>query len=91
MISLTPNIYVRAVVRSCLTRELPNNIPYSVKRSFIKNFQSSWELYATACFDEVEGAFKRTLIDLIDAQFGRFKNLQRAVRCGSLQLRCGRY
>ncbi|KAI0324481.1 hypothetical protein GY45DRAFT_1262750 [Cubamyces sp. BRFM 1775] len=77
---------VKETIQACLTRELPNNIPYSVKRSFIKNFQSTWELCVTACFDEVEGAFKRTLIELVEAQFGCFKNLQRAVSAIVLDL-----
>ena len=68
-------------VDRCLTRELPNNIPYAVKRSFIQQFQHNWELYAMACFDEVEGTFKRILMTIVKEHFGhRFKNLERAIR-----------
>ncbi|KAI1791422.1 P-loop containing nucleoside triphosphate hydrolase protein [Ganoderma leucocontextum] len=70
---------VRHRVQSSVTRELPNNVPYSAKRSFIFEFQESWEHQATKCFESVHKAFKNTLTELIKQMFERFANLRAVI------------
>ncbi|KAM5536973.1 hypothetical protein V8D89_009302 [Ganoderma adspersum] len=66
-------------IQSSITRELPNNVPYSAKRSFIFDFQVSWEQEAMACFQMVHEAFKDTLAELMKQMFERFANLRAVV------------
>ncbi|KAI0650569.1 P-loop containing nucleoside triphosphate hydrolase protein [Trametes meyenii] len=77
---------VKARIQACVTRELPNNVPYMVKLSFIRGFQKWWEEYVTRCFDEIQATFKNILIRLIDRHFDRFSPLKRAVRSVVLDL-----
>ncbi|KAH9884397.1 P-loop containing nucleoside triphosphate hydrolase protein [Cubamyces lactineus] len=77
---------VRERIQACLTRELPNNIPYSVKRAFIQDFQTRWESDVMDCLDEVESTFKRILMNIVRVHFSRFKTLERAVRTIVLDL-----
>ncbi|KAI0696227.1 P-loop containing nucleoside triphosphate hydrolase protein [Cerioporus squamosus] len=60
----------------CITRELPNNVPYAAKKSFMRDFQQSWEQHAMSCFDRVQETFKNVLSDTIKEQFARFGNLK---------------
>ncbi|KAI0759258.1 P-loop containing nucleoside triphosphate hydrolase protein [Trametes elegans] len=71
---------VRQRIQASVTRELPNNVPYAVKRAFIHDFQRTWEEHALRCVDQVEGAFRRVLGELIERHFGRFQTMKRAVR-----------
>ncbi|KAI8996220.1 P-loop containing nucleoside triphosphate hydrolase protein [Trametes punicea] len=77
---------VRDRIRARITRELPNNVPYSVKRSFIQAFQENWSTYVTQCFEEVEAAFKHLLTSLVDQHFVRFNGLKRSIRSIVLEL-----
>ncbi|PIL25642.1 transporter [Ganoderma sinense ZZ0214-1] len=70
---------VRQRIQSSITRELPNNVPYSAKRSFIFDFQESWEREATACFQKIHEAFKDTLMEAMKQMFERFANLKAVV------------
>ncbi|KAI0677375.1 P-loop containing nucleoside triphosphate hydrolase protein [Trametes maxima] len=77
---------VKARIQACVTRELPNNVPYMVKLSFIRGFQKWWEEYVTRCFDEIQATFKNILVRLVDRNFDRFSPLKRAVRSIVLDL-----
>ncbi|KAL1943454.1 hypothetical protein VTO73DRAFT_4529 [Trametes versicolor] len=77
---------VRERIERYLTRELPNNVPYSVKCAFILAFQDSWERHATRCFEQVRRAFKNELGRIVDAHFGRYEHLKRAISSIMLDL-----
>ncbi|OSD00779.1 P-loop containing nucleoside triphosphate hydrolase protein [Trametes coccinea BRFM310] len=70
---------VRSKIQACITRELPNNVPYSVKCSFIRNFQQDWSAHVDSCFEEVEGSLRRALTGCVEKHFGRFRVLKGAV------------
>ncbi|KAI0759259.1 P-loop containing nucleoside triphosphate hydrolase protein [Trametes elegans] len=70
---------VREHIRASVTRELPNNIPYPAKRSLIHDFQQTWALHTTACFDRVQRSFKATLTELIRHRFERFSHLKAVI------------
>ncbi|TFK84004.1 hypothetical protein K466DRAFT_239334 [Polyporus arcularius HHB13444] len=67
---------VRKRIKDCITRELPNNVPYAAKRSFMRDFQQSWEYHAMTCFERIQEAFKDVLSDIIKEQFARFGHLK---------------
>ncbi|KAI0633204.1 P-loop containing nucleoside triphosphate hydrolase protein [Trametes polyzona] len=70
---------VRERIQKCVTRELPNNVPYAVKKDFIRQYQRNWATQVKKCFEEVVDALKKALMTLVDQHFGRFGNLKRAV------------
>ncbi|KAI0698694.1 P-loop containing nucleoside triphosphate hydrolase protein [Earliella scabrosa] len=70
---------VRQQIRSYVTRELPNNIPYAAKRGFIRDFQQPWEHHAMLCFDRVYASFKDALMEVIKERFDRFGNLRAVI------------
>ncbi|OSD00789.1 hypothetical protein PYCCODRAFT_1469218 [Trametes coccinea BRFM310] len=55
---------VKSRIQASLTRELPNNVPYTVKCSFIKNFQQDWPTHADHCFNQ--GAIRAAVLSLVD-------------------------
>lgn len=63
------------VVFSAVTRELPKNVPYAAKLSFIKGFQSEWLLVANKVADEVHSTLTKTLMELIGQQFVQYQHL----------------
>lgn len=65
---------------SAVTRELPNNTPYTAKRSLIQDFQRSWETHAMACFERVQTNVKTHLTELIKNRFERFSHLKGVIR-----------
>ncbi|KAI9058582.1 hypothetical protein FKP32DRAFT_1761410 [Trametes sanguinea] len=77
---------VKSQIQASLTRELPNNVPYSVKCSFIQNFQQDWPTHVDRCFSEVERNLKQELKDCIEQHFSRFSILKGAVRAAVLNL-----
>ncbi|KAI9058583.1 hypothetical protein FKP32DRAFT_1680322 [Trametes sanguinea] len=77
---------VRARIQSCLTRELPNNVPYAVKRAFIRGFQAQWAALVDGCFEAVEGTLKRVLVACIENHFSRFRVLKSVLQTVVLNL-----
>ncbi|TCD68939.1 hypothetical protein EIP91_009329 [Steccherinum ochraceum] len=78
----SPRIYlqdVRQRIESSLTRELPHNVPYSAKVSYMQEFRSTWATRATDTFTHVGKAFDISLTTLIERHFGRFSNLRHAI------------
>ncbi|KAI0743138.1 P-loop containing nucleoside triphosphate hydrolase protein [Daedaleopsis nitida] len=67
---------VRDRIRACVTRELPNNIPYAAKRTFIRDFQESWERHTMTCFSRVQETFTNALMEIIQLRFSRFGSLK---------------
>ncbi|RPD63557.1 hypothetical protein L227DRAFT_608779 [Lentinus tigrinus ALCF2SS1-6] len=81
-LSAAPIMYlgdVRNRIKECITRELPNNVPYAAKRSFMRDFQQTWEQHAMMCFDHVHEVFKNVLGDVIKEHFVRFGHLKAVV------------
>lgn len=65
---------------SCVTRELPNNVPYAAKRSLIHRFQETWPQVAQNCFEEVRIIFQGVLEELSHSHFGSYDTLKAAAR-----------
>ncbi|KIP02343.1 hypothetical protein PHLGIDRAFT_298819 [Phlebiopsis gigantea 11061_1 CR5-6] len=61
---------VRAHIQSSLTRQLPFNVPFSVKVGFIERCFSEWEKFCVQCFDAVHCATTSELGRLARAHFG---------------------
>lgn len=72
---LLPTNVCRAV-----TRELPNNVPYSVKISFINDFQRSWKERVHKCAASVHNIVQGHMTQLIHAIFGPYIHLEPKIR-----------
>ncbi|CAL1698678.1 unnamed protein product [Somion occarium] len=71
---------VRDHIRRSLTRELPNNVPYSAKVALIQHFQTSWKALSARCFEAVHAAFHELLCRLIDSNLSLYAHLEARVR-----------
>ncbi|KAH8092249.1 P-loop containing nucleoside triphosphate hydrolase protein [Cristinia sonorae] len=67
---------VRKHIAGSLTRELPNNVPYSAKLSLIRNTQTTWEPDTNHCLEGVQKALEKTVVQLINSHFKRYENLK---------------
>ncbi|OBZ74744.1 Interferon-induced GTP-binding protein Mx1 [Grifola frondosa] len=67
---------VRSHIEGCISRELPNNVPYAAKVSLIQAFQRSWEQDTLACFDNIHKEFQDVLGELIRSRFDLYGNLK---------------
>ncbi|KZT10439.1 P-loop containing nucleoside triphosphate hydrolase protein [Laetiporus sulphureus 93-53] len=67
-------------MESCVTRELPNNVPYRAKITLIDAFMTHWEDHALNMFVQVYNAFVESVEKLVKTRFGRFKNLEHCVK-----------
>ncbi|OSD00790.1 hypothetical protein PYCCODRAFT_1393152 [Trametes coccinea BRFM310] len=77
---------VRRHIEAAVTRELPNNTPYTAKRSLIQDFQRSWETHAMACFERVQTNVKTHLTELIKNRFERFSHLKGVISPAVMEL-----
>ncbi|KAI0363544.1 hypothetical protein BV20DRAFT_1057953 [Pilatotrama ljubarskyi] len=77
---------VREAIQVRVTRELPHNTPYSVKRAFIRCFQHDWEPRVNVCFDAVRDTFKAILMAMVKERFHLHENLEKAVWSSLLEL-----
>jgi hypothetical protein len=57
---------------SAITRELPHNYPYAVKKYFVARFTREWPVPATQLFEKMEREFTRELRDLVKRHFAEF-------------------
>ncbi|TFY83071.1 hypothetical protein EWM64_g941 [Hericium alpestre] len=71
---------MRAHVENSMTRELPNNVPFSAKVSLIKEFQYRWPEAAKACFSAVHDNLMRQLLACVHSDFGRWESLHGQIR-----------
>ncbi|KAJ1301437.1 hypothetical protein OPQ81_008695 [Rhizoctonia solani] len=62
---------VNTMARNAITRELPNNIPFIVKRKLIKRFLSLWEGPTTVLLEDVEHILRAYMQKLVDYSFGQ--------------------
>ncbi len=69
-----------------LTRQLPYNLPFSVKVGLFEQCFDEWHLYATQCFDSVRLVASKQLGQLIEEHFKPFSHsgLKEQVRYGSV-------
>lgn len=65
---------------SARTRELPNNVPYTVKLMLIKEFQSDWEKMVLRAYEQVFNILKTYTTSLITVHFGKYGHLNPRVR-----------
>ena len=65
---------------STVTRELPNNVPYAAKLSFIKDFQVNWPAVARDTVDQVYATVRRIAGDLVKEQFAQYQHLEPRLR-----------
>ncbi|KAI0746433.1 P-loop containing nucleoside triphosphate hydrolase protein [Daedaleopsis nitida] len=70
---------MRKHIRSCVTRELPNNVPYAAKRFLIRKFQQGWEEKAMVSFEQVQQTFKTALSEITRTYFARYSNLSNVI------------
>ncbi|KII84204.1 hypothetical protein PLICRDRAFT_46578 [Plicaturopsis crispa FD-325 SS-3] len=67
---------MRRHIDDSITRELPNNVPFDAKVVLIDEFQSTWENFATVCFDRVRKCMLKTLLECISKYFGGYEGLR---------------
>ncbi|KAH8092248.1 P-loop containing nucleoside triphosphate hydrolase protein [Cristinia sonorae] len=67
---------VRKHISKSLTRELPNNVPYSAKLSLIRKTQESWEPSTKLCLEGVLKALESNVVRLVNTHFQRYDNLK---------------
>jgi hypothetical protein len=57
---------------SAITRELPHNYPYAVKKYYVTRFTREWHVPANELFEKMEREFTRELRDLVKRHFAEF-------------------
>ncbi|KAG6863142.1 hypothetical protein C0991_007944 [Blastosporella zonata] len=67
---------MRQHIERSITRELPNNVPFSAKVDLITNFQASWEFATKVCFGAVRKQVQRMLEHHVAQTFHRYENLE---------------
>ncbi|CEL56749.1 hypothetical protein RSOLAG1IB_08051 [Rhizoctonia solani AG-1 IB] len=69
--------------KNAITRELPKNIPFIVKRKLIKRFVELWEGPTTVLLEDVERILRAYMQKLVDHSFGQhsYGGLHNAVGC----------
>ncbi|KAI0066060.1 P-loop containing nucleoside triphosphate hydrolase protein [Artomyces pyxidatus] len=71
---------MRAHIMGSITRELPNNVPFSAKVTLIKAFQEKWDDAATRCFSSVVAETEQALLTCAKIKFGRWDHLHSMIR-----------
>ncbi|THH32770.1 hypothetical protein EUX98_g1377 [Antrodiella citrinella] len=67
---------IRRHIESSLTRELPNNVPYSAKVALIRKMQTTWEHHSNTCLNAVQTRLEAVVTQLIHARFERYEVLK---------------
>lgn len=67
---------VRKHVRNARTRELPDNVPYTVKVALIGQTQGSWKSLSKDCYRSVERTLQGIIGELVDKRFSRYNILK---------------
>lgn len=62
------------ICTSARTRELPDNYPFVVQRSYIKEITEKWSGPAMALFDEVYAILRIDLAKLVEDHFAHMGN-----------------
>ncbi|KAF5376650.1 hypothetical protein D9615_007811 [Tricholomella constricta] len=71
---------MRDHIRKSITRELPNNVPYSSKAFLINKFQAGWQSAVDVCFAAVREQMEKMLEKRIEKVFYRYDNLKGHIR-----------
>ena len=72
------------LIFSSLTRQLPFNVPFSVKVSLIENCFDDWNMRCVQCFDAVHDATAEQLRSLVQKHFNGFSGTTLLGRVHSL-------
>ncbi|CCA70427.1 hypothetical protein PIIN_04366 [Serendipita indica DSM 11827] len=82
------------MARDAITRELPGNYPYAVKKNYVYRFTEDWLIPARALFDRMQQQFMRELKTLVEShlsQFGAGQFDKEALGARSTQCLCHKY
>lgn len=60
------------MARDAITRELPGNYPYAVKKNYVYRFTEDWLIPARALFNRMQQQFMRELKILVESHFSQF-------------------
>ncbi|THH04716.1 hypothetical protein EW146_g10107 [Bondarzewia mesenterica] len=74
-VSATPPIFIEEVMersRTAVTRELPNNYPFIVKKEFVLSFVRQWEAPSKKLFDTTGRILTAHVMSIVDDHFGPF-------------------
>ncbi|KAG5636061.1 hypothetical protein H0H81_009232 [Sphagnurus paluster] len=71
---------MREHIKKSVTRELPNNVPFSAKEVLIKQFQTSWDSAIEVCFTAVRQHTEAMLEQRIRDIFHRHEHLEGRIR-----------
>ncbi|KAG6918468.1 hypothetical protein DXG01_014095 [Tephrocybe rancida] len=71
---------MREHIKRSITRELPNNVPFSAKVDLITKFQAGWEAATQVCFNAVRGHVKQMLKHQVARTFHRYEKLEGHIR-----------
>ncbi|KAA1467036.1 P-loop containing nucleoside triphosphate hydrolase protein [Dentipellis sp. KUC8613] len=82
---------MRIRIERSITRELPNNVPFAVKSSLVREFQGQWAHAADMCLDRVLRDVNSALLQCVDHTLGRWDSLRTHARYCVEQLIKKRY
>ncbi|KAA1467041.1 hypothetical protein DENSPDRAFT_66992 [Dentipellis sp. KUC8613] len=71
---------MRTRIEKSITRELPNNVPFAVKSSLIREYQEKWPYAANLCLGRVLQDVNRVMMDCVERNLGRWDNLRTHAR-----------
>ncbi|KAG8846837.1 hypothetical protein FRB91_000412 [Serendipita sp. 411] len=63
---------VMDVAANAITRELPANYPYAVKKAYVARFTAKWPPPAQVFFEKIERQFLKELKELVAIHFGQY-------------------
>ncbi|TFY58995.1 hypothetical protein EVG20_g7953 [Dentipellis fragilis] len=82
---------MRVRIEKSITRELPNNVPFAVKSSLVREFQEQWAHAADLCLDRVLQDVNSAMLQCVDHTLGRWDSLRTHARYCVEQLVKKRY
>ncbi|KAJ7590319.1 P-loop containing nucleoside triphosphate hydrolase protein [Mycena floridula] len=77
---------MRAHIANSITRELPNNVPFSAKVALIDAFQGRWNDIVAQCLETVKNVLNAVLTERIDERFGTYESLRLCIRSYMMEL-----
>ena len=80
---VTEQIWLICAIRSSITRELPDNIPYEMKCCLMADFKDEWAQFANTCRENVYGRMGNTLKELIEKHFSKYTYLKTVIMYAS--------
>ncbi len=65
---------------SSISRELPKNVPFALKREFIRRFIMKWDAPCKSLFRKVQNTVEEHFSEITHEHFSEFPLLLQAVR-----------